>query len=147
MCYSLEADLIAGLVVGAVGIDAVRHVDDRRNLALAAVPLVLAAHLLVEDVAWWSLGGSVSPAAGNLAVSVYLIIALGVVPVLVPYAVMRSEPDRQRQARMLPLVLLGIGVSIVLLFGMATNPYGATIGGRYLAYHAVDPFYGLTCSL
>jgi len=60
VCYSLEADLIAGLVVGAVGIDAVRHVDDRRNLALAAVPLVLAAHLLVEAVAWWSLEGSVS---------------------------------------------------------------------------------------
>jgi hypothetical protein len=144
MCYSPEADLIAGLVVGAVGIDAVRHVDDRRNLALAAVPLVLAAHLLVEAVAWWGLEGSVSPAAGDLAVSVYLIIALGVLPVLVPYAVMRSEPDRQRQARMLPFVLLGIGVSIVLLFGMATNPHGATIGGRYLAYHTVDPAYGLT---
>jgi hypothetical protein len=144
VCYSPEADLIAGLVVGAVGIDAVRHVDDRRNLALAAVPLVLATHLLVEAVAWWSLEGSVSPAAGNLAVSVYLIIALGVLPVLVPYAVMRSEPDRHRRARMVPLVVVGIGVSIVLLFGMATNPHGATIGGRYLAYNTVDPFYGLT---
>ncbi|MEE9177858.1 MAG: DUF6629 family protein [Acidimicrobiia bacterium] len=144
MCYSPEVDLIAGLAVGAVGIEAIRHVDDRRNLALAAVPVVLAAHLLVEAVAWWGLEGSVSPAAGDLAVSVYLIIALGVVPVLVPYAVMRSEPDRQRQARMFPFVLLGIGVSIVLLFGMATNPHGATIGGRYLAYHTVDPAYGLT---
>ena len=144
MCYSPEADLIAGLVVGAIGIDAVRHVDDRRNLALAAVPLVLAAHLLVEAVAWWSLEGSVSPAAGDLAVSVYLIIALGVVPVLIPYAVMRSEPDRQRQARMFPLVLLGAGVSIVLLLGMAANPHGAAIGERYLAYHTVDPAYGLT---
>jgi len=144
VCFSPEADVIAGVVVGAVGIDALRRVDDRRYLALAAVPLVLAAHLLVEAVAWWGLEGSVSPAAGDLAVSVYLIIALGVVPVLVPYAVMRSESDSQRRKRMFPLVAVGIGVSIVLLFGMATNPHGATIGGRYLAYHTVDPGYGLT---
>jgi len=144
VCYSPEADLIAGVVIGAVGIDVLRQVDDRRNLALAAVPIVLAAHLLVEAVAWWGLEGSVSAATGDLAVSVYLIIALGVVPVLVPLAVMLSEPDGQRQARMIPIVVVGMAVSSVLLFGMATNPHGATIGGRYLAYYTVDPGYGLT---
>ena len=46
MCYSPEADVVAGLMVGAIGIDAVRHVDDRRYLPLAAVPLVLAAFSL-----------------------------------------------------------------------------------------------------
>ena len=147
MCYSPEADLIAGLVVGVVGIDALRHADGRRDLALAAVPLVLATHQLIEAVAWWGLEGQVPPDVGGLAVSAYLIIALGVVPVVIPYAVMRSEPVRRRQAAMVPFVLLGLGVATVLLFGMATNPHSAAIGGRYIAYETTTPGGGLTAGL
>ncbi len=147
VCYSPEADLIAGLVVGVVGIDALRHANGRGDLALAAVPLVLATHQLIEAVAWWGLEGHVPSDVGDLAVSAYLIIALGVVPVIVPYAVMRSEPIRRRQATMLPFVVLGVAVSIVLLFGLATNPHSATIGGRFIAYETTTPGGGLTAVL
>lgn len=134
VCYSPEADLIAGLVVGAVGLDALRHADGPRDRTLAVVPLVFAGHQLIEAVAWWGLQGRVSPDLGNLAVLAFLVIALGIVPVLVPYGVMRVEPIRHRQARMLPFVALGAGVSVALLFGLITNPYSAAIGGRYIAY-------------
>jgi hypothetical protein len=139
MCYSPEVDLIAGVVVGAVGVDALRHVDDRRYLPLAAVPLLLAAHQLIEAVAWWGLQGRVSPTAGDVAVVVYLAIALGVVPIVVPYAVMRSEPITNRQAWMLPFVVLGVGVSAILLFGMVTGGYTASIADRYIAYGITAP--------
>lgn len=147
MCYSAEADLVAGLVVGAVGIDALRHVDDRRHLPLAAIPIVLATHQLVEAVAWWSLEGRLSPASGYLAVTAYLVIALGLVPILVPYAVMRAEPDPGRRARMQPLIIVGLAVSVVLLYGIATNPYEAAIAGRYIDYDIVAPGGGLTGAL
>lgn len=147
MCYSPEADLIAGFVVGAVAIDAYRHIDDRRDLALVAVPLVLAAHQLVEAVAWWGLEGQVPQTAGHVAVTAYLLIAFAVVPVAIPYAVMRSESLGNRQEAMLPFVLLGVAVSIVLTFGLITNPHSATIGGHYLAYEATIPGGGLTAGL
>jgi hypothetical protein len=139
MCYSPEADLVAGLVVGAAGVDALRHVDDRRDLALAAVPLVLAAHQLIEAVGWWGLQERVPEMAGTLAIAAYLVIAMGVVPALVPYAVMRTERDPTRRAMMIPLVALGVVVSVVLLFSLASGPYGATIGGRYIAYETTLP--------
>jgi len=147
MCYSPEADLIAGFVVGAVGIGAVRQIDDRRDVALAAVPLILATHLLVEAVAWWGLEDQVSRATGEAAITAYLLIAIGVVPVAIPYAVMRSEPLRRRQFAMVPMVLLGAAVSIVLIFGMFTNPYSAEIGGRYLAYEVTVLGGGFTAGL
>jgi len=147
VCYSPEVDLIAGLVVGAGGIDALRHVDDRRDLMLGAVPLILATHQLIEAVVWWGLEGYVPLDVGDLAVSAYLVIALGVVPVVVPYAVLRSEPIRRRQATMLPFVVLGMGVSIVLLYGIATSPYSAAIGGRYIAYEITTPGGGLSAGL
>lgn len=140
MCYSPEADLVAGMVVGAAGVDALRHVDDRRDLALAAVPLVLAAHQLIEAVGWWGLQDRVPEMAGTLAIGAYLIIAMGVVPALVPYAVMRTERDPTRRRLMVPLVALGAGVSMVLLFALSSGPYGATIGGRYIAYETTLPW-------
>ena len=139
MCYSPEADLVAGLVVGAAGIDALRHVGDRRDLALAAVPLVLAAHQLIEAVGWWGLQDRVPEAAGTLAIGAYLVIAMGVVPALVPYAVMRTERDPTRGRLMIPFAVLGAVVSVVLLFSLAIGPYGATIGGRYIAYETTLP--------
>ncbi len=147
MCYSPEADLVAGLVVGAVGIDALYHADDRRRKTLAAIPLLLAAHQLMEAVAWWGLEGQGSRAAGDVAVSVFLLIALVVVPSVVPFAVMRSEPNLRRRRRMVPFVVLGIAVAAVRLMGMATNPYGAAIGGRYIAYETVILGGGLTVAL
>ena len=143
MCYSPEADLVAGLVVGAAGIDALRHVDDRRDLALAAVPLVLAAHQLIEAVGWWGLQDRVPEMAGTLAIGAYLVIAMGVVPALVPYAVMRTERDPTRRRGMIPLVVLGAVVSMVLLFALASGPYGASIGGRYIAYETTLPWSGV----
>ena len=142
MCYSPEADLVAGLVVGAAGIDALRHVDDRRDLALAAVPLVLAAHQLIEAVGWWGLQDRVPEMAGTLAIGAYLVIAMGVVPALVPYSVMRTERDPARARLIIPFVLLGAVVSVVLLFSLASGPYGATIGGRYIAYETTLPWFG-----
>lgn len=142
MCYSPEADLVAGLVVGAAGIDALRHVDDRRDLALAAVPLVLAAHQLIEAVGWWGLQDRVPEMAGTLAVGAYLVIAMGVVPALIPYAVMRTERDPARARLIIPFAVLGAVVSVVLLFSLASGPYGATIGGRYIAYETTLPWFG-----
>lgn len=142
MCYSPEADLVAGLVVGAAGVDALRHVDDRRDLALAAVPLVLAAHQLIEAVGWWGLQDRVPELAGTLAIGAYLVIAMGVVPALVPYAVMRTERDPTRRRRMIPLAVLGAVVSVVLLFALASGPYGASIGGRYIAYETTLSWSG-----
>jgi len=36
MCFSAEVDLVAGTVVTAIGVDAIRHVRYRSELALAA---------------------------------------------------------------------------------------------------------------
>jgi hypothetical protein len=80
--------------------------------------------------------------AGTLAIGAYLIIAMGIVPALVPYAVMRTERDPTRRRAMIPLVVLGAAVSMVLLFALASGPYGATIGGRYIAYETTLPWAG-----
>ena len=147
MCYSPEADVIAGLVVGAIGIDTVRRVDDRRYLALASVPIVLGAHQLIEAVAWWGLRGQVPAEAGVTATTTYLVLAVGVVPFLVPLAVMRAEPDAAQRRRMMPFVVLGGVIGTIMLGALATNGHTASIGGRYLEYVVAIPAGGVLTGL
>ena len=143
VCYSPEADLVAGLVVGAVGLDAVRHVDDRRLLPIAALPIVFGTHQLIEAVGWWSLRDELPQQAGTIAVAAYLMVALVLVPTLVPFAVMRAEPDPVRRRAMAAFAVLGASVGALMLFGLATEPHAAEIGGRYIAYSAFIPLGGV----
>lgn len=134
MCLSAEVDLVAGLVIGAAGVDAVYHAENRKELAVAALPVVLGAHQLIEAVAWWGLQGRVSEMVGEVAVWVYLLLAFGLLPVYVPAAMALLEPDRDRRRAMLHLTVLGAAVSLVLVATMIQGPVEAAIGGRYIAY-------------
>jgi hypothetical protein len=85
--------LVGGVVISAIGVDAVRHVRQRRELiALAWLPLLLGAHQLIEAIVWLWLQGHVPRGAGHVALWAYLLIALVVLPVLVPLAVIALEP-------------------------------------------------------
>ena len=128
MCFSAEADVVAGVVVGAVGIDALRHVRRRAELPLAAIPVVLAAHQLIEAVIWWGLDDQVPSAVWRTALWVYLAIAFGVLPVLVPVAVGALEPLANRR-RVAVFTAIGVAVAIVLMYAVTRGPITATMKG------------------
>jgi uncharacterized protein DUF6629 len=133
VCFSAEADLVAGLIVGAVGIDAVRHVRRPSERALAAVPVVLAAHQLIEAFVWWGLEHREPSAVVRPAVWLYLLVAFGVLPVLVPFAVGALEPAAVRR-RIGALTTIGIAVAIVLMYTVVRGPAEAAIRGHEIAY-------------
>ncbi len=141
MCLSAEVDLVAGLVISSAGIDALRHAEDRKAMSVAALPVVLGAHQIVEAVAWWSLEGRVAATAGEVAVWTYLLVAFGVLPIYVPLAIAALEPDRLRKRTMLQLAVLGAVVASALVVAMIRGPVEAAIGCRYIAY-SIDLRYG-----
>jgi uncharacterized protein DUF6629 len=135
VCFSPEGDLVGGLAVTAIGIDACRHLRGRNNLLLfATVPLVLGMHQLDESVVWWSLEGPVPHSIGRIAMWIYLLIAMVVVPILVPLSIWRLEPTARRRWIVAPFVGLGIGVAIVLLITMLHGPVSVRLGTYHLAY-------------
>lgn len=73
MCFSPEGDLVGGLVVTAIGVDAYRHLRGQDNhLLFATLPLVLGVHQLDESLVWWGLEGPVPHWLGRLAMWIYL---------------------------------------------------------------------------
>jgi hypothetical protein len=135
MCFSAEADVVGGIVIGAIGIDVLRHLDGRRRYALlAGLPLLLAAHQLVEAFVWWGLQGHVPATIGHVATWAYLAVAFVVLPVLVPAAILVLEPEGRRRMSMVPFVALGTVVAGILLAAMVRGPVTAMLAEHYVGY-------------
>jgi hypothetical protein len=135
MCFSPQADLVGGVVITVIGVDAVRHVRQRRELiALASIPLLLGAHQFIEALTWLWLQGYVPRGIGQLAMWAYLLIAFVVLPIYVPLAVIALEPTRQRKLLMTPFAAMGAVTATVLFAAMIGGPVGVRLGPYHLAY-------------
>lgn len=135
MCFSAPADLVGGVVIGAIGVDVLRHVNGRgRYSMLAALPLLFALHQLDEAFVWWGLQGHVSPRVGHIATLLYLVFAFVILPVYVPVAILLLEPPGRRRWKMVPFVALGAVVSALLLAAMVRGPVVSSLGSHFIAY-------------
>jgi uncharacterized protein DUF6629 len=135
VCLSPQADLIGGVVISVIGVDAVRHVHQRRELiALAWIPLLLGAHQFIEALTWLWLQGHVPRGIGHLALWAYLLIAFVVLPVFIPLAIIALEPTRRRKLMMTPFAAIGAVTATVLFAAMVTGPVGVRLAPYHLAY-------------
>lgn len=135
MCFSANADLVGSVVIGAIGVDVLRNVGERRDhWGLAALPLLFAAHQFVETFVWWGLEGTVPGGLGDVAKWIYLLFAFGVLPVYVPLAILALEPPGRRRLVMAGFVALGALVSVTLLVSMVRGPVTASLAGHHIDY-------------
>jgi hypothetical protein len=135
VCFSPQADLVGGLVISAIGVDAVRHIRQRREfIALAWLPVLLGAHQFIEALVWLWLQGHVPRTIGHVALWAYLLIAFVALPVLVPLAVIALEPTRRRKWMMAPFALTGTVIAVVLLAAMVRGPVSVKLAPYHLSY-------------
>ncbi|MFF1685749.1 MULTISPECIES: DUF6629 family protein [unclassified Streptomyces] len=139
MCWSATADLVAGTAIAAVGVGCVaRAVRARRprDLPLAALPLLLGAHQIVESVLWRSGGGS------GPATVAWAVIALPVLALWVPAGVICAAPRRARGRLLIPLAA-GAVTAAGLAYAPATRTVTAEIRGHTVGYALGLPHAGL----
>jgi hypothetical protein len=142
VCFSPEADLVGGVVIGAIGVHAVRSARSHHGaVALAAIPLILGTHQLIEAFVWLGLQGHASHSVERVALWAYLLIAFVLLPVYVPLAVLLNEPVRRRRQAMAVPVVLGIAVAGDLLNSMVSGPLRVRLRPYHLAY-SINLSYG-----
>ncbi len=142
MCFSPEADALVGTIVAGVGIDALRHVHRSAQIPLAAVPLVLGLHQLTEAFVWWGLQDHVSHTIGRVALWTYLVVALAVMPIIVPASVGLVERSTVRRRLIAAFTVLSTAVALVLFVALLRGTLHAVIGGRHISYDVDGLHYG-----
>ncbi|GGS21254.1 hypothetical protein Snoj_22300 [Streptomyces nojiriensis] len=136
MCWSATADLVAGTAVSAAGIVCLAGVRRARDLPVAALPLLLGAHQLVE-AAVWGTGGGCSPAA-----TAWAVIAMPLLVLWVPAGVLPAAAPGVRRRLWAPLAA-GPATAAVLSYCLATRPVTAEIRGRTIGYGVNVPWMPL----
>lgn len=132
MCWSATADLAAGSVIGALGVACVGGVRRPADLPLAALPLLLGAHQLVEAAVWHRGGG------GGTATTVWAVIAMPLLAAWVPLAVLSAQPQGARGRLVLP-VAAGLGTCAVLATCLIVTSPVADIRGHTVGYRVDVP--------
>lgn len=127
MCWSATADLVAGAAITSVGVACVARTRRAEDLPLAALPLLLGAHQLVEAQVWHSGGGT------GAATDAWAVIALPLLALWVPLGVWCAAARRARR-RVAALVVVGAVTAAFLAYGLATHPVRAEIRGHTMAY-------------
>lgn len=139
MCFSPQADFVAGAVVAGVGVETLRRVRAPRELIVGALPLLFGIHQLVEGFVWLGLRGEVSPGLGNAAKEAYIVYAHAVLPAIVPIGFMLLEPERRRSRIMMGMAGVGLLLGVYLLWQVTAYPVGAHEEARCIDYTTHTP--------
>jgi hypothetical protein len=133
MCFSVQADVVAGVALLPVGVLALREVRHPRELPFALLPLLFGLHQLTEALVWAGTDGDVSAGIQHAAAVAYVLFALPVLPTLFPVAVLMLEP-RGARLRVAPFVVLGVAVSTYFTYVVLVGPVGVTVHPHALEY-------------
>ncbi|MFF1508571.1 DUF6629 family protein [Streptomyces sp. NPDC058326] len=133
MCWSATADLWAGIGIGAVGVACLASVRRPGDALLAAMPLLLGAHQIVEAAVWRAGGGT------GTATLAWAVIALPLLPLWVPAGVLAAARPADRARLVLPLAA-GTATAGFLAYRLATRPVTAEARGRTLGYVVDLPY-------
>jgi hypothetical protein len=137
MCFSASASFSAALVLGAVGVQTWTWAGDTSPLRrYAAIPLLFAAQQVLEGLLWQTLAGPDSGLASlrPALTYAYLLMALGVWPLYVPWAVLPLEPRGLRRRWLQALLACGAAVSLWLIVALVRGGATATPAGGHIDY-------------
>ena len=134
MCFSAPASFVAAGLTGTIGIVTMTRINEPRQLALAATPLLFAIQQGIEGLLWLNL-----PLApdGHLSTALtfsYLFFAEAFWPVFAPISVWLIEPSAHRRLLMVVCLGAGAGVGAYLLWWILGHPHLATIRDYHIVY-------------
>lgn len=139
MCWSGQADLVLGLAVTGIGLTGLTCARNRHDVPLAALPVLLGAHQLIESHIWNQSAGTGSEMRGP-SVTAWTLIAFVVLPLFVPAALLYSE--RQRRRVQFVAGAFGIPVAAVMTSAVLNGNY-AQDAGNVMHYRAGIPLLPL----
>ena len=134
MCFSATANFVASGVIAAVGVATLLRVEQPRAMLFAAVPLLFALHQFTEGFVWLGVHDDIrSEAAGHMTF-LFILYAQGILPFLMPLAVLLMEPPGTRRTIVAGLTILGGADAIYILYALLAYPSHVEVMHHSLHY-------------
>ncbi|WP_457746634.1 DUF6629 family protein [Sulfurimonas sp.] len=121
--------------IGLVGMLTFTKVSTAKEVVFASLPLLFALHQFSEGFVWLGVSGHIEHRALELASGIFIYYAQGILPFLVPLAVWLIEKERWRKQILGFLTLLGLGLAVYTMYGLATVPSSVNVVNNTLFYN------------
>jgi hypothetical protein len=134
VCFSATANFVGSGVLGTIGVVTLTKVKHRRELLFATLPTLFAIHQFMEGFVWLGLDGILSPAVAHDMGAAFMLYAQGLLPFLLPLSVFLFEANRKSRQRMLPFLVIGLGTTLYILWGLTAFPLELYIRQNTIVY-------------
>lgn len=134
MCFSATASFVSAGVTGVLGLAAVTRANTRRELPMAAIPLLFSVQQTIEGLLWLTLPTALDGPATSTLTLAFLLFAEVLWPVYAPLAALLIEPSIARWRTLLACLVSGMAVAGYLLTGLLTHAHSAAIQGGHIVY-------------
>ncbi|MDH5596593.1 MAG: hypothetical protein OEY44_00695 [Candidatus Peregrinibacteria bacterium] len=132
MCFSPFASFVAAGGLGVAGTASLSKVREKKELALASIPLLFGLQQLTEGMIWVFYG---TPVWTAILTNIYAVFSHLLWPFFIPLSVFLVEPQRRRKRAIFIIFLLGVLVSIYILYFIIKSPISAEIVGKSIQYN------------
>lgn len=130
MCFSATASFVASAGLGGVGVASVSK-STKRDFLLALAPLFFSLQQFLEGILWTVDKSSMAATVFGYG---FLFFAYLWWPVYIPLGVYLHEWSSRRRKWILLFLLLGIGISLYLLYTLISYPLVVSVDGHHLVY-------------
>jgi hypothetical protein len=134
VCFSATANFVGSGVLAAAGVATLVKVRHRREVLFAALPTLFAIHQFIEGFVWLGLDGMLSPAVTHDMGAAFMLYAQGLLPFLIPLAVLLFEADRKSRQLMRPFVVIGGATTLYILWALTAFPTEVYVRGNSIVY-------------
>ena len=134
MCFSPTASFTSAAIIGTIGVATLRHVREPRTFLFAATPILFALHQFTEGLVWLGLQGRIGPIGRDHAAFLFTLYAQGLLPFLMPLAVLLMEPTGWRRKVIIGLTAVGAVAALWDAYGLIFLPSRLFIDQHSIAY-------------
>jgi hypothetical protein len=134
MCFSATANFVGSGVLGTLGVVTLTRVKHRRELLFASLPMLFAIHQFIEGFVWLGLDGKLSSTVTHDMGAAYMLYAQGLLPFLLPLAVLLFEPNGSSRTRMVPFLIIGGATGLYILWALTAYPTQIYIRQNSIVY-------------
>ncbi len=138
MCFSAQASFGASVVLGIMGMYALRKAK-QKEVFLAVIPLLFGIQQFFEGIVWITYSNPALHLTTLCATYGFCFFAFFFWPVWIPITVLKMEPNSAKKPFLYLLLALGSTVSSILVFSMITAGVQLSVSCSHIKYDIFLP--------